>query len=552
MGKKYLTTEILVKKFKEVHGNKYIYDKVEYTGANNKVCITCNKHGDFWMLPFAHLKGQECPKCKGRGLTNDEVIKRFMEVHGDEYDYSKVEYRKSSEKVIIICKEHGEFEQTPQKHLNGQGCPLCGNKKSNENRKTKKEEFIERARNVHGDKYDYSLIPDVFTQHDKVDIICPVHGVFKQLAYDHLHGHGCTQCAIDASKGNLEEFIDRSNEIHNNKYDYSNVVYVNSYSPVKIICPTHGEFEQDPGTHLKGCGCPICGRIISTKETEIYDYVCSLMGKENVIKNARGIIPNREIDIYVPSLKIGIEFNGVWWHSTKFGKDKKYHYDKMMSCNDNGIKLYQVFEDEYWHKKDIVLSKIKYLLGCSDDLGKVYARKCHIKQLKPKEAQNFLDKNHIQGFSKASVHLGLYSDDKNVLVSVMSFLKGEGKWELVRFATKINYICCGTGGKLFKYFVSKYNPNEIKSFADRRWTQNEADNIYVKLGFRFDGYVGPDYRYVRSGSVTRMHKFGFRKSRIHKKYGLPTELTETEMTEKLGFFKIYDCGLIRYVWKKEN
>ena len=121
---------------------------------------------------------------------------------------------------------------------------------------------------------------------------------------------------------------------------------------------------------------------------------------------------------------------------------------------------------------------------------------------------------------------------------------------MTRFASNSNYVCQGVGGKLFNYFIKNYNPLEIKSFADRRWTINEENNIYLQLGFKFDSYTAPDYRYFKiSDGVVRQHKFGFRKNILHKKYGLPLTMTETEMTEKLGYAKIYDCGLIKYVWK---
>ena len=131
--------------------------------------------------------------------------------------------------------------------------------------------------------------------------------------------------------------------------------------------------------------------------------------------------------------------------------------------------------------------------------------------------------------------------------------RGTNKWELTRFASNYNYVCQGVGGKLFKYFIRNYNPQEVKSFADRRWTVDEENNIYIQLGFKFGKYIPPDYRYYkRNGDYKRIHKFNFRKQILHKKYDLPLTMTETEMTEKLDFLKIYDCGLIKYIWNKEN
>lgn len=124
--------DIFIERAAKIHNGKYIYDKDSYVNAMTKVPILCLKHGTFWMIPMNHLMGQGCPKCSGRGLTTDEIILSFKEKHGEKYDYSKVVYKKMHEKVCIICPEHGEFWQTPSKHLLGQGCPKCAIKKRNE------------------------------------------------------------------------------------------------------------------------------------------------------------------------------------------------------------------------------------------------------------------------------------------------------------------------------------------------------------------------------------------------------------------------------------
>ena len=131
--------------------------------------------------------------------------------------------------------------------------------------------------------------------------------------------------------------------------------------------------------------------------------------------------------------------------------------------------------------------------------------------------------------------------------------KSNCTWELTRFASDYDYICQGVGGKLFKYFVDKYNPEKIKSFADRRWTVDECNNVYVKLGFKFDGYTKPDYRYYsqKLDRYKRFHKFNFRKQIMHKKYGFQLTMTESEMANELGLKRIWDCGLIKYVWRKK-
>ena len=251
-AKQRMTTEEFIEKAKKVHGDKYDYSKVKYVNKDTKVTIICPTHGEFEQNPRSHLTGQGCPSCGGnKKLTTEEFVERARIVHGDKYDYSKVDYVNNNTKVTIICPTHGEFEQKPSGHLTGRGCPYCSGKK-----KLTTEEFIEKARKVHGDKYDYSKVNYVDCS-TKVTIICPTHGEFEQTPYWHYSGGGCPSCSGN-KKLTTEEFVERARIVHGDKYDYSKVKYVDSNTKVTIICPTHGEFEQTPFAHLLGQGCPVC------------------------------------------------------------------------------------------------------------------------------------------------------------------------------------------------------------------------------------------------------------------------------------------------------
>jgi hypothetical protein len=130
-------------------------------------------------------------------------------------------------------------------------------------------------------------------------------------------------------------------------------------------------------------------------------------------------------------------------------------------------------------------------------------------------------------------------------------IKNSTKWELTRFASDYHFICQGVGGKLFKWFVCNYKPTKIKSFADRRWTLDENDNLYTKLGFKLEKILNPDYEYILNiNPKKRFHKFGFRKQILHKKYGLPLTMSETEMVKELGYNRIWNCGLFKFIWKE--
>ena len=262
MGRKKKTKEEFIKEATEKHGDKYDYSKVHYVNSKTKVCIICPEHGEFWQEASGHLRGQSCPKCSGNYIpTTEEWVASARKVHGDKYDYSKVEYVNNHTKVCIICSEHGEFWQTPSAHLQGQGCPKCANETNGGRKRLSISSFIKKAREVHGDKYDYSKV-EYDGAHTKVCIICPEHGEFWQTPNERKNGCGCPICGNEAKgercRSSKEEFIKKANEVHGGKYEYSKVEYVNNATKVCIICPKHGNFEQTPNSHLRGCGCPNC------------------------------------------------------------------------------------------------------------------------------------------------------------------------------------------------------------------------------------------------------------------------------------------------------
>ena len=193
--------------------------------------------------------------------TTEKFVEKAKKKYGDKYDYSKVEYNGYNVKVCIICPKHGEFWQTPDNHLKHGKCPKCGFEQMKKSLTKTTEQFIEEAKAVHGDKYDYSKVNYV-DAHTKVCIICPKHGEFWQAASKHVthKKSGCPKCAIERKRMTTEEFVKRAKAVHGDKYDYSKVEYVNQTTKVCIICPEHGEFWQTPNGHLEGKGCYECGR----------------------------------------------------------------------------------------------------------------------------------------------------------------------------------------------------------------------------------------------------------------------------------------------------
>jgi len=258
-----VTTEKFIEKAKEIHGSKYDYSKVEYKNAKTKVIIICSTHGEFEQQPGSHISNTQprgCAECgkKSNKNTTEKFIEDAIKVHGDKYDYSKVNYTKNYEDVIIICKIHGEFLQQPNNHISRKsGCKNCTKPKMT------KDAFLEKVEIIHGDYYDYELT-EIKTQRDNIIIICPTHGAFEQKLSNHLNGSGCKTCGLNSmankNKSTKEEFIEKAKKIHNNKYDYSNVDYKSVHIHVKIKCIAHDIiFEQSPRNHLIGYGCVHCG-----------------------------------------------------------------------------------------------------------------------------------------------------------------------------------------------------------------------------------------------------------------------------------------------------
>lgn len=204
----------------------------------------------------------------GKALTTEEFIKRSNLIHNNFYNYSKTIYTYALEKVIIICPIHGEFTQTAASHMNGTMCKLCGRNKANNSTSMSNKKFIELANKKHNNKYYYDKTL-YYRSKEKVIITCPQHGDFKQEAGSHLRGVGCPTCSFEqnanSNRYSLEKFIEISNLIHKNKYDYSQSIYINSQTKLSIKCPIHGHFEQKPNSHMAGRGCIKCAEIIKRK-----------------------------------------------------------------------------------------------------------------------------------------------------------------------------------------------------------------------------------------------------------------------------------------------
>jgi hypothetical protein len=290
----------------------------------------------------------------------------------------------------------------------------------------------------------------------------------------------------------------------------------------------------------------------SKGENEIKEFIENL-GFEVYKGKNRKLLEGKELDLIIPDLKICIEYNGLYFHTENMGKNSTYHLNKTLSCNQLGYKLIHIFEDEWVKNKSLVQNKLKHILGINNGI-KIGARKTIIKKINKEDKSFFLNENHIQGNDKSDIFYGAYYD--NILVGVMTFnsqrnmtKNTDNEYELSRYSTSQNYIISGLGSKILKQFILDYSPTSIISFADRRWTINYENNLYTKLGFDLVSITKPTYYYYNSkvDKYKRFHKFGFGKNNLKKRYpNLDYSKTESQLTNELGFSKIWDCGLFKY------
>lgn len=343
-------TEDFIEKAKKVYGNEYDYSKVLYRGNKIKVTIICPKHGEWQVTPNNFLRGSRCPRCFGNDrIATEDFIEKASKIHHNKYDYSKVNYTGGRNKVLIICPEHGEFEQIASIHLKGCGCVKCNMKFKNQNynftHNITTELFIARSKENHLIKYDYSKVK--YTKGpEKVCIICPEHGEFYQGAGYHMHGGNCPKC-VGGVRITGDEFISKATVVHNGKYDYSKVKYKNTASKVCIICPEHGEFFQRPNSHLFGAGCPTCPE--SNLEGEVRQFL--IRNKINFEQEKSFSWLRRKkklyLDFYLPDYKIAIECQGKQHFSPvdMFGGQEFYDLTnerdslKQQLCADHCIKI---------------------------------------------------------------------------------------------------------------------------------------------------------------------------------------------------------------------
>lgn len=553
------------------------YEKLKDSDLITLECTICKTQITMTVKelirPHPQRKNVVCPKCRTYNIFCDQIKNAYTE---NPYEFI-TEFNGYTSPITVRCKDCGfEFSVSEARRLlcntnlpsGTHPCKNCSKlRRDTKNNKTK-QEILDRIYDHFGViNYDILDTKEYFSQFtDTFTVRCKLCGhVFKATLTNILGAkngkHYCSVCNNKYSMLSEMSYNERCEQITDGKI-IPLEPYINNRTKIKHHCNVCGyEWFKLPIKSKANSGCPICTNKISQSkaELELLDYIKDLYtGK--VITKDRKILDGKEIDIYLPELKLAIEFNGLYWHSDKY-KPKSYHIDKTISAKNKGIRMIQIFEDEWMAKKEIVKSKIRNILKLNDET-KVFARKCEVVDITVSDKQTFLNTYHIQGVDRACIKKALSYNGK--IVAVMTLCKprislgsnntniSDGEYELSRYATAINVV--GGFSKLLKHITSEHPEiTTIKTFADIRWT-DMTNNVYTKNGFVLSNISNPSYWFFKRTSTginfVREHRFKFNKQNLKIKFPDIYDDSKTEfeiMNSVKDYYRIWDCGNLVYI-----
>lgn len=357
-----IKNEEFINRVRQFHGDKYDLSKVEYKNNKTNIVLICPEHGEFFIRPD-HIK-RGCPLCNrtncgSHPTTNrEEFIAKANKVHNNKYSYNKTIYTNRQTKVCIVCPIHGEFWQTPHKHLYGQGCPKCGKINSQNAKYNTIEQFVTKAKLTHKIQYDFSKVnlhhPD---KNGKITIICPYHGEFKMLPGNFLNGQNCPKCTGN-HKYTEQEIKNKIRKVHNDKYSLDNLNYTSVINPITLKCKIHGEFKTYISNIVRrGDGCPLCKESHLERSCKDFFEKHKIKYVPKVTKTVFKWLDRQHLDFYLPDYNVAIECQGIQHFETVkiFGGEKtfleniKRDIKKYKKCCDNKITLIY-----YCEKKDFI------------------------------------------------------------------------------------------------------------------------------------------------------------------------------------------------------
>jgi len=529
-----------------------------YCNSEIKVDYRCDKCGNIKSVKFLslrrnnRLKTQICQKCiiketfingkkcGGNNKFEYEYIKEFIEKEG--YTLLDSTYE---EKSNLVCPKGHKWSVQFTRFKNGTRCFTC----SVENRAAKRRKSYTDVKE-YIESQGYKLLSESYENVEKkLKIQCNNNHIFEATFHNFKDSETrCPDCSDTVNKKHSYEFI--KERFKEQRYTLLSDEYNNSGEKLSVKCPENHVFVTSWHNFRAGNRCPKCYGSVSKAETDVYNFIKQFL--IDAVQSNRSLIKPFELDIVIPSKKIAIEYNGLYYHSESMGKNKNYHLNKLQKCNEIGYKLITIFEDEWINKQNIVKHRLMHILNVSE-ANSIHARKCVIKEINATVKNEFLNKFHIQGADRSSIKLGAFYNDQ--LVSLMTFSKGsiakggktaDGIYELNRFCSDHDYIISGIANRLFKHFIRNYNPTEIFTYGDKRWSDG---NLYKHLGFDFVHDSAPNYWYI--DGCNRIHRFNFRKSVLKDKLEIFDEsLSEIDNMRLNGWDRIWDCGNVR--WSYNN
>lgn len=529
----------------QAHSGKFSYPSS--IRVDGKLTIVCPDHGEFQQLPQKHMHGQGCPKCRGLGLDKVQQLKDKY----PEWDWSDTVVGGSKDDLTLVCPEHGEFITRHNRLMNKPDgmspCPKCNKAVGGVSRRVSDDEWRKRIAGVWGDRF--AVMEPMSGGQVKVSVNCADHGKFVMSPADLVNGHGCPQCGKERfnkwSDDNVrvapDDFVQRAVELKGGVYTYDISTFVDMRTPMRMVCNKHGEFWQIPRNHITlDAGCPACANNRSKGEDEIADYLRGL--GLTVKRGDRKALGGKELDVYVPELSLAIEYCGLYWHGELY-KEPNYHLEKLKSCESVGISLITLFEDEWVKSKDKVKTHLLHRIGAGFRVG---ARETSVVHIPWGEAKDFLDEFHMQGAGKpGSVCYALKNGGNIVAVAVWGndrFSKSE-RTELYRFCSRANYQVVGGLSRLVAAYRKDYPSKGLVTYADLRWG---TGNAYKSAGFTADGVTAPGYFWCKGGSRFSRQKFQKHKLLEMLETFDPSK-TEVENCHDNKFWRIYDCGMSRWV-----
>lgn len=410
--------------------------------------------------------------------------------------------------------------------------------------------FILRAKQVHGDTFDYDKAK--YTKaHGKVTITCPTHGDFEQIAHNHLNGSGCVECRNDSFKTAYlkphQDRIDEFRAVHGDRYDYSQTtIEGNSHQHITVICQDHGPFQTTPLRHAwAGHGCPKCSYTEGSSQER---FICQLLDECGIEyeQNNRSILGGQEIDIVIHDQRLAIEIDGIYWHSTRF-RDKWYHQAKTEACRQNGYDLIHFFDVEIDLQPDLIRSMLMSRLGMAKA---IHARKCRVVRVGSDESIQFQQTHHLYNPIQSAHRYGLEHDGE--LVALMTFSRartgayGDDAYELVRYANRSGYRVVGGASRLLTAFERDVSPTTIVSYSDMRYS---TGGLYRSLGFHHSHNSDPSPKFWKSKADGLISRNRLQKHKLTHLPAYADDKTADQILDESGYYKVYDCG--HGVWIKQ-